>query len=232
MLTPIAEDVWGFEKDLRLPGGVLLPSRSTIVRMPDGSVLVHSPLGFDDDAAKEIEALGEPKTIVAPSCIHFLFLRAAIERWPHARVLGPHGLEKKVSGLAYETLPAAGSIERLGDALAVQRIDGIPYITEHVFLHRPSRTLVCTDLVFNIHECTFGMQMFLRCVGAYRRIAQSRMWRFFTKDRAAAGEGARAILGWDFERVVPAHGDVFDDDARSRLRAALEERMEIGASAA
>src|SRR5688572_9253937 len=101
MLRPITDDIWGFEKDIRLPGGMNLPSRATIVRQADGGIIVHSPLAFDDATAKSIDALGEVKALVAPSCIHYLYLKASMERWPKAHVLAAPGLEKKMSGLSF-----------------------------------------------------------------------------------------------------------------------------------
>jgi hypothetical protein len=222
MLKPICEDIWGFEDDLRLPGGMKLPSRTTIVRRADGGVIVHSPLAIDDATAKEINAIGEVKSIVAPSCIHFLYLKPAMERWPKARVLGAPGLERKVKGLTFEPLPIQGSTDALGDDLRVRLIEGVPYITEHVFLHPKTRTLIVTDLVFNIYETRgFSMKVFLFMVGAWKKTAQSRMWRFLTKDRSAAARSLEDMLAWDFERVVVAHGDVIDGEPNVKLRGAL-----------
>lgn len=225
MLTPIAENVLGFEQDLRLPGGMRLPSRTTLVRLADGGVVVHSPLAFDAKTAKAIDDLGEVKAIVAPSCVHYLYLKAAIERWPKARVLGAPGLEKKVPGVAFEPLPHDGPLRALGDdgELLVRGIDGVPYMNEHVFFHAPSRSLVVTDLVFNVRQCPSLMaRLFLRFVSrAYGRTAQSQMWRWLTKDAAAAAESANAVLAWDYERVVVAHGDVIDCDPHAQMRAAL-----------
>lgn len=222
MLTKITDDIWGYEQDLRLPAGMRLPSRSTIVRLADGGVVVHSPLGFDDAAVNAIEDLGEVKTIVAPSCIHYLFLEAATKRWPQARVLGAPGLEKKVKGIAFDPLPHDGVIDGLGSDLVVRRIDGVPYITEHVFLHRPTGSLVVTDLVFNLHACSsWGMRLYLRCMGAWQKTAQSFVWRVLTRDKSAAAQSARAVLGWHFDRIVVAHGDVVTADAHATLERAL-----------
>ena len=229
MLTKIADDIWGFEQDFRLPGGMRLPSRATLVRLSGGGLLVHSPLAFDAATAQAIDALGEVEAIVAPSCIHWLFVEAASQRWPKARILGAPGLEKKMA-VTFEPLPRDGAIAGLGDDLVVRRIDGAPYMTEHAFFHRPSRSLVVTDLMFNVHRCSFGMQLFLRFVGAYQKTAQSRMWRWLTKDEAAAAASANAVLAWDFDRVVVAHGDVVEADAHPRTRAALA-RMTAGAPA-
>jgi hypothetical protein len=219
MLREIATDLYGFEKDLRLPGGMLLPSRTTIVKTDTGLV-VHSPLAIDDDTARQIEALGEVRWLVAPSCIHFLFLRAAKERWPDASVVGAPGLEKKLGGLAFEPLPSDGKV--FGGALAVNVIEGVPSINEHVFFHEKTRSLVVTDLVFNVHETrSFMMQIFLRCVGAWKKTSQSRMWRFLTKDRAAAAASVRETLAWNFDRLVVSHGEVVESGAHERLEAGL-----------
>jgi hypothetical protein len=221
MLRAIADDVWAYERDLRLPVG-FLPSRATVVRRADGGIIIHSPLAFDDATARAIDALGEVRALVAPSCLHHLFLKAATERWPHASVLGAPGLEKKLRGLRFSPLPRAGVAPEIGDDLAVRRVEGVPYITEHVFLHARSRTLIVTDLLFNVHEVRgFGMKIFLWLGGAWKKTAQDRVWRVLIRDRAATSRSVADILAWDFERVVIAHGDVIDNDAKYRTRAAL-----------
>lgn len=221
MLQPIAEDLWVQDTNLRLPGGLRLPSRATIVRLPGRKLLLHSPLAIDDATAEELEALGEVAFVVAPSCLHWMFVRGAMERYPQARVFGAPGLEQKLGGLAFAHLPETGRIDGV-DGVRVERIQGAPAMTEHVFLHEPSRSLVVTDLMFNVHRCdSVGMRVVLRLVGAWDRTAQSAAWRWFVKDRAAAARSARRVLDLDFERVVVAHGDVVEDDARERTRRAL-----------
>jgi hypothetical protein len=223
MLTPIADDLFGFEQDLRLPG-MLLPTRTTVMRLSDGKVLVHSPLAIDDARAKAIEAIGEVSYLVAPSCIHFLFLKAAMDRWPKARVFGAPGLEKKkgMGAVSFERLPAEGAPDAFGGDLVVRRVEGFPYIGEHVFLHPKTRTLVCTDLVFNVHEARgLGAPIFLRLVGAWKELAQSRVWRLLARERAAASRSVADVLAWDFDRIVMGHGSVVEKDGRAQLARAL-----------
>jgi hypothetical protein len=222
MLAAFGEGVFTHQTNLRLPGGMSLPSRSTILRPPDEKVIIFSPLRFDDATVRAIEALGEVATIVAPSRIHYFFLKDAIARWPKARVLGPTGLERKVPGVAFEPLPIHGEPDALGGHVRTRCIEGVPYITEHVFLHPATRTLLVTDLVFNLHDVPgLGIQLFLRAVGAWNRTAQSRMWRFVTKNRAAAAASVNEVLGWDFDRLVMAHGEPIDGGAHERTAAAL-----------
>lgn len=217
MLAAITDEIWAFEDDLRLPGGMLLPCRTTILRLGGGRLVVHSPLAIDDALAAEIEALGEVAFIVAPSCIHFLFLEAAAARWPNARVLGAPGLEKKL-GRAFEPLAS----DSFGAELRVQMIDGVPAIREHVFLEPRSRSLIVSDLIFNVYETKgFGMELFLRAVGAWKKPAQSRFWRFLTKDRARVSADVATVLDWDFDRIVVAHGLVIDTGAKDIVADAL-----------
>ncbi|XYH99437.1 DUF4336 domain-containing protein [Sorangium sp. So ce1128] len=221
MLRAIAEDVWAYEKDFRMPVGYL-PSRTTVVRRADGGLVIHSPLAFDDDAARAIDALGEVRALVAPSCLHHLFLKAATERWPRASVLGAPGLERKLGGLPFTPLPPSGVAPEIGDDLGVRLVEGVPYIREHVFLHARSRTLIVTDLLFNVHEVrSFGMKVFLWLGGAWKKTAQDHVWRLLMRDRAAAARSVADVLAWDFERVVVAHGDIVEEDAKERLRKAL-----------
>ena len=220
MLHAIATDLWAIEAALRLPGGLRLPSRATILRVSGDRLVVHSPLAIDDETARAIDALGEVSFIVAPSCFHHLYAARTASRWPKAEVLGAPSLAKKLAGLPFDPLPSSSSL--LGGELLVRRIDGVPGLDEHVFFHPTSRTLVVTDLVFNVHACPgFGMPIFLRLVGAWKKLAQSRMWRFATKDRAAAAASVADVLAWDFDRLVMAHGDVIESGAREGLAEAL-----------
>jgi len=221
MLKTIAEDMWAIEDVVRMPLGLRMPSRSTVVRLSNGKLVVHAPLAIDDRLAREIDALGEVTHLVAPSCLHHLFLRGASERWPRARVLGAPGLESKLGGLRFEPLPAHGAIDAVAGELDVVRIAGAPAVSEHVFLHARSRTLLVTDLVFNVHRDTsFGMSLVLRMVGAWKKLAQSRSWRLFVKDRALAADAMQRVLAWDFDRLVMAHGDVVERGAHAELAAA------------
>jgi hypothetical protein len=95
-------------------------------------------------------------------------------------------------------------------------------MSEHVFFHDRSGSLIVTDLMFNVQRCQSSlMSVLLRLAGAYRKTAQSRVWRLLVKDRAAAAKSVSKVLSWDFQRVVVAHGDVVSEDARGRAVRAL-----------
>lgn len=221
MLRPIADDIWVYDGSVQMPVGPL-HARATVVRRRDRALVIHSPLAFDDLTVAQIDALGEVRALVAPSRLHSMFLRAASARWPRASVLAAPGLAAKLTDLPFTPLPRTGTAPELGDDLLVRRIEGVPFIDEHVFLHPPSRTLIVTDLVFNVHAAqTFGMKAFLWIGGAWKRTAQDYFWRLLRRDRAAAAASVADILAWDFERVLVAHGDIIEGDAHARLARAL-----------
>jgi hypothetical protein len=213
-LVAVADDLWTVEHPMRFPGGVHLPARMTIVRLPDGDLLLHSPIPIDDALAAEIDALGPVAHVIAPSLMHHAFVPKALARYPQALLTAAPGLAEKcpelpvADVLADEAPPAwAGVIDQVV-------IRGAPRLNEVVFLHRPSRTLIATDLVFNVRAprgWTTGL--LLRMMGTYGRLAQSRLWRFYTKDRAAVRQSLEKIVAWSFQRVLPGHGELFDGGA-------------------
>jgi hypothetical protein len=91
-----------------------------------------------------------------------------------------------------------------------------------VLFHRPSRTLVVTDLCFNVQRSPSRVaRAFFRANGMWRRFGPSRMIRLVAvSDRAALRHSLEQILGWDFERIVPGHGDVLERGGPAALRAA------------
>lgn len=214
MLTKIAEDVWAATDGLRMPLGVRFPVRMTVLRS-EGQVVLISPVAVDDALAAEIDALGAVTAIVAPNLLHHLFLAAAAARWPDAKLYGPRGLASgKRKELAFDGTP---------DALGVPGIDvvplaGVPSIDEHVVVHRASRTLVVTDLVFNVREGNWMTRFVLTWVSdAFGAPKTSRLWRMATRDQGAFAESLRRVLAHDFDRMIVAHGEIVETDAKAVL---------------
>lgn len=222
MLEPIAEGLWHDQFDLFVPPGLHMRGRMVVARLSDGRLWIWSPIPIDDALAKQIGALGEVGHIVAPNALHHLHFAAAAERFPSAERWIAPALARKRPDLAGCRLledepPAAWAAE-----LEQLRVEGAPKLDEVAFFHRASKTLIVTDLVFNVLEYRGWLSgLVFRMVGAHKRLAQSRAMRMLVRDRAAAAASARRILAWDFERVVMAHGEIVDRDARARMTEAL-----------
>ena len=215
-LVEIAPGVHGAQTEVSIGLGARLPLRMTALSCEGGVALV-SPIAIDDDLADAIAALGAVRFILAPNLLHHMHIAAAAERYPEAKVLGAPGLAAKRPDLKFD--------DELGDGEIAPEIQshfvrGADKLSEVVFLHRPSKTLVVTDLVFNIHGAR-GLSAFVLSVmsRALGKVEQSRLVRWLTKDRQAAGKSVESLLELPFERLVMAHGDVVEKGARSELSA-------------
>jgi hypothetical protein len=217
-MDEIARDVWQIRgPELRMPGGIMIPASSTVLRLPDRSLLVYSPLAFDDAAAAAIDAAGEVAHLVAPSRLHHLFAAAAAARWPRAAVHAAPGVADKQPALAAARVLGGepGEAAPWGDAVEHELVGGVPKLNEVVLFHRPSGTLVCADLVFHIQRpANLRTRFALALTGVGGgRLAQSREWSWLRKDRAAARASAARILAWPIARVAPCHGEPIEIDA-------------------
>jgi hypothetical protein len=98
----------------------------------------------------------------------------------------------------------------------------LPTLNEVIFCHRPSHTLILTDLVFNIHEHDSALvRLGLRVDGAWRRFAASHLLRLLIRDRPRARETISLVLSWDFERVIMSHGRILETGGRDAVRRAF-----------
>jgi len=232
MLEKYAENLWTCDTEQRLGLGLRLPARMTVLRLPDGTLALVSPIPISDSLSAELSALGPVSALIAPNAFHHLHLPAAARRYPEARVLGAPGVARKQPSLRCEPLEpqTLETIAALRDVLAARLIEGAPKMSEVALFHAPSRTLLLTDLVFNIvSPPNFVTGLLLACTGIKGKLAQSRALNWLIRDRAAAERSTAALFMWPFERLVMAHGQVLGEDANALLRAALQPTLKSAA---
>jgi hypothetical protein len=193
------------------PFSFQMPARMTAVASEAGVALI-SPVPIDDGIAARIAALGEVRWLIAPNLLHSMYLAAAQQRYPHAQVLAPR---KMARGAALEDgLPP-------DLPLSMIPIAGAPKIEEFTFFHHGSRTLIVTDLVFNmVHPRGWFANLAMYVVGCHGRLAMSRTWRVFARDRARVSDSVQRMLALPIETLVMAHGEIIERNAHARLAAA------------
>ena len=150
-LRQLGPEIWVADRPQSFYG-LVVGTRMTVIRLDDGSLLLHSPVKLDPGLRKELDALGPVRYVVAPNRVHHLYAGKVADAYPDSRLwIGP-GLETKRRDLVYEAIlgdeapaPWRGQVDQVFFA-------GRPYENEMTFFHRASRTLILCDLAFNLNE--------------------------------------------------------------------------------
>src|SRR6188768_1021258 len=152
-MQAIADGVWQVVgPSLNMVAGVMIPSRSTVLRLQSGALLVYSPIA-------EMTVDGDVAHVVAPNKLHRMFVDAARTRWSQATV-------------HERAAPSDGALDSV-------HVDGVPKIDETVVFHRPSGTLVVADFVFNMTAENLRTRLAFALTGVGgNRVAQSREWKW------------------------------------------------------
>jgi Domain of unknown function (DUF4336) len=227
MLQQVAPDLFTEQQILRLPIGVRLPLRMTVVRLPRGGLWVHSPLPLTSDRLKTVVRLDAVEYLVAPSLLHHRFAGPWLARCAGAKLYGAPGLDRKRKDLRLTGVLGGKEPAPWAAVLDEVLIEGAPRIGETVFFHRPTETLIASDLLFNILEpANLPTKLLLTMTGTRGQLAMSRVWRRQTKDPPALRASIERVLRWPFRRILPGHGDIIDGaDAHARARAVLENAL-------
>ncbi len=218
MLRELDAGIWVVDMPFALMG-MHLGARMTVVRLEDGGLWLHSPVRWRAELGEAIAALGPVRYLVAPNCLHHLFLGPWRAAFPQAELYGSPGLAKKRKDLAFTG--------ELGDAVLPEwekdldqiLFAGSPKLNEVAFFHRPSGVLICTDMIFNLaNPKTWFTKVYAKAAGVCGHPAVSRLLRLFIRDRRMARASVDRMLEWDFDRIVLSHGDVIERDGKAVFR--------------
>ncbi len=218
-MVEIGDGIWETSQPLRLGGILELGHRMTVLRLDDGKLLVHSPIRLTAAARSALEELGEPSVFVAPSYLHDMYWPEYFAAYPEATFLAPEGMPVKGPFQSFDERPLES------DDLHLIRMDGMPNVREHLMYHRPSRSLIVADLVFNLDQNTGSLdQLAQRLAGIYGNLGPSRLFRFLIRDRVGFTKSLERVFDLDFERIIMGHGKVLEENARDQLHEAYHSR--------
>lgn len=220
-LLAVDEDLWTAETSLRF-FGFPIRARMAVVRLPDGGLWLHSPIELDK-VGTQLDALGPLRWRVAPNLLHHLYQHPYETAYPGSRLWAPKGLATKRPDLRIdhdtaEPVPAewGGAIERIG-------VDGNAMLGETVYFHRPSRSLMVSDLLLYVGPWDhWSVRLYARLNRFYGAPGLSFGLKSFFRDRKAARRSVDAILDWDFRRLIHAHGPMVEDGAKDAFRRAFD----------
>ncbi len=194
----------------------------TVIRLASGKLLIHSMAPFTAADLGAIRSAGEPAWLAEAMLLHDTYAAEGRKAFPELPFLGPPGFGE-VAG--FPVLPLLPPPPEWEGEIRVARLAGAPKLEEHVFLHVPSRTLIVADLVFNFRADEHGWNRFFhRYVAGFRRYpGTSRIFRWCVRDHDAFRRSLEEVLKWDFDRIIPGHGDIIERGGKEALRRAMVE---------
>jgi hypothetical protein len=219
-IEPIGPNIWRMRYPLSLLG-VSIGRNVAIIRLANGKLIIHSTAPFTSGDVGAIRTLGEPGWLLEATLFHDTFAKHGRSAFPALPYLAPEAFAKS-TGL--DTCPVDEIISAAwGNEISVLKLEGIPKLQEHVVLHRPSRTLIVADLVFNLGPTASRWENFVRhrLMGIHRFPAMSRFFRMTIREPLAFETSIDTLLSWDFDRLVVAHGEVIATGAKRALAEAL-----------
>jgi hypothetical protein len=109
--------------------------------------------------------------------------------------------------------------------LDVFKLEGVR-MNEHAFYHRQSGTLIVADLFFSFPKDVQGwprffVRHFMRLPGLFGISVLFR--RFVIHDKEAFKRSLKALLALDFERLVVAHSEPIEKDAKRVVEQAVSD---------
>lgn len=219
-LRVLAPDLWVASRPLAMWIGDI-GCRMTVIRLADGGLFLHSPVPLDAAMRQALDRIGRVRWIVGPSRVHHFYLGDYARAYPEAVLCAAPGLREKRRDLHFQCVLDDAALPPWGPAIPMRLLRGAPSMNEVVFFHPASRTLVLTDLAFNVPADGGRARWFHRLVGASGRFGPHRIIRLAIRDRQAARASLEAILAWDFDRVIVSHGDVLEHGGHAAFETAF-----------
>ncbi|KAI5310576.1 hypothetical protein KEM55_005170 [Ascosphaera atra] len=224
----------------RLPSHFISANPAT-VKLQSGSLAVFSPVALTPSVQDKLTKLGNKvHYLIAPDIEHHIFLSPWAQAYPQARIIAPHGLPEKreknpeTKGLDFTYVFTPENKLNLSIDEEFDSEFSVEYVDAHinrelVFLHRPTRTMITADLLFNLpafeqysrspedptQGCMTRMFNLMGTTTQGSRIWQKRfLWYLVIKNRKGCEESVARMKKWEFDRIVMSHGEVIESGAK------------------
>ncbi|GAA5939304.1 hypothetical protein JCM3775_007183 [Rhodotorula graminis] len=210
-------------------GGVVpFGGRSTAIKLQDGSVWLGASHPLDPATLDAINDLGPVKHIVQFDAEHGMYTKQYHDAFPSAKLYLPVGgvdKWKKKQPLPEGTVTFEHGVHETDpfEATTGGEIKSSSFVKAHInqdiaFLHVPTKTLIEADLLMNLppteqysRSSARSTIPFLSGMMKPGSTAQKRFVHYLAaKDKKEMADAAKKVATWDFDRIIPCHGDVIE----------------------
>ncbi len=232
-LKPVTDGVWIVDGPVIRFGYLGLkfpfPTRMTIVQLADGGLWVHSPTELPPSLKSEIDALGRVRYLVAPNRIHYWWVGKWAAAYPEALTYAAPGVRGQARSNGRFTdytdnLAEDGEYPWSGEFKMLLVPGG--YLSEAVFFHEATWTLVITDLIQNYESEKIASPFFRfmsRCSGAVDPDGKMPidLRATFFMHRKQMAKAVLTMISWQPQRIIIAHGRWYRENAVAELKRAF-----------
>jgi len=233
IIKPVTDSVWivdgpviGFGYlGMKFP----FPTRMTVVRMADGGLWLHSPTELSPSLESEVNALGRVRYLVAPNRIHYWWVEKWLAAYPDAMTYAAPGVQQQARNNGrfsdYDADLAVDGEYPWSEELRMLLVPG-SYLTEAVFFHNATRTLVMTDLIQN-HERKKVANPFFRLMSRLSGAVDPDgkmpfdLRSTFFMHRKQMAEAVHTMISLQPQRIIIAHGRWYEGNAVAELKRAF-----------
>jgi hypothetical protein len=220
-IRQLDENLWTVDSPVpTIPGGTF-PRKMSIVKLSDGTLVLHNAIPLDDAGMKQLEGLGRPAFLIAPSPFHCIDAHAMRARLG-AKLLCPAAARERLR----EVVEPDGALDALpaDPALRAETLDGTKF-GESVFVVRSGGetgrvSLLFCDAFFNIASLPGFWGWVWKRFGFTGGPLTGPVWmKRAVNDRAALRRHMERLAELPgLHRLVPSHGEVVEKDPAGTLR--------------
>lgn len=217
------------------------------VRLPSGGVACFSPVALTDEVRTTVKEMGPMKYLVAPDYEHHIYMTPWSKEYPQAKVIGVEGLDdkKKKEDIKFDVIFTKENRHNLKVDEEFDNEFDVEYVPGHgnkelVVNYKKEKTLIEADLLFNLpakeqysKSDENPNQGILTSMFNYSGAAtgdptwhRRLLWYGIAIDRKSFNESVSKIAKWDFERIIPCHGDVVETNGKSVFRDVMKWHLE------
>ncbi|HEU5076412.1 MAG TPA: DUF4336 domain-containing protein [Polyangiaceae bacterium] len=217
LTTVVADRIWSLERPVWF-SGFRLRARTTVIRLEDGSLLLHVPAPPNDALVTQLRPLGPVRWLVVPNRWHHLGAPATAARFPEAQVVGPASALARNEALRLDVDIRGKQFSEQVPELEALPLQGVPFWDETVLYHRPTQTLLGADIVCSADpKDHWTWRWGARLTGCYGRVRVPPDARKNIVDKTAAARSLHAMLERPAERLIIGHGEIIEERCREHL---------------
>lgn len=237
VIREVTKDVWTFSCPFARFGVFPVGGRSTAIKLSNGDVWVLASTPLNDETKSKLKEIGPVKWIIGADAVHHLFLGDFKREYPSAKLIAVEEAIKKKTAEGLKFDGAWGS-DPVGTKYGFENDIQHCYFSGHqnkdvAFFHPASKSLIEADLLFNLPpteqyskaKWSGNLPLLSKHLTPFGALHKRFVWGTGV-DKEAMKRDSRTVAGWDFDRIIPCHGDVIEQKGKQAWLEAFQYFLE------